>query len=90
MSLRWPPKSEVKMSHRRKYKGENKRQQFEYQCNRCDQWFSDKEIEVHHRQECGELKSYSDLPLFVNRLFCSVDGFEILCKKCHNKETFKK
>lgn len=86
----WKPLQEAKKLVRREYKGENKRQKYEYQCNNCKQWFADKEINVDHKKEVGSLKSGKDLESFVNNLFCEIEGFQILCKNCHNKKTFKK
>ena len=84
---RWPPKIEAKKKARRKYQGPNKQQKWEYQCAHCAEWFMDKETEVNHKIECGSLKSYEDLPGFVERLFCGEDGFEVLCKPCHKEVT---
>src|SRR5512133_3727619 len=87
-SMRWPAKIEAKKLVRRAYKGDNIRQKWEYQCHACQKWFPDKEIEVHHKEYVGELKTFDDLPGFVKRLFCGVDGFEVNCKQCHKKETY--
>lgn len=85
----WKPIQECKKLARRAYKGTGK-QKFEYQCNLCKKWWADKEIEVDHIDEAGSLKSGDDLKGFVERLFCEVDGLQLLCKGCHNKKTFKK
>ena len=82
-SLRWGPKNAARMEARQAYTGENKRQRWEYQCAECHGWFAGKEAEVHHKQECGTLRAYTDLPGFVERLFCEKDGFEVLCVGCH-------
>jgi len=90
----WKPIAEAKKLARRANKGTNKRLKYEYQCNICKEWFSDKEIAVDHILEAGSLKDYEDLPGFVKRLFCEVDGFQILCDKrsdgkesCHKIKT---
>jgi len=86
---RWfKPISEAKRLARRKYRGSNRRQKWEYQCAECKNWFSDKEIAVDHIVECGSLSCAEDLPVFVERLFCEVEGLQILCKDgCHKKKT---
>ncbi len=86
---RWfKPISEAKRLARRKYRGPNHRQKWEYQCAECKNWFSDKEIAVDHIVECGSLSKAEDLPVFVERLFCEVEGLQILCKDiCHKKKT---
>jgi hypothetical protein len=56
----------------------------------CKRWFPEKETQLDHIVECGSLREFSDLPGFVERLFCESDGFQVLCKGCHNKKTHKK
>jgi Zn finger protein HypA/HybF involved in hydrogenase expression len=75
------------MSSRRPYKGPNKRQKFEYQCNTCKRWFPDKKINVDHIIPAGSLQSAGDLPGFVERLFCEKDNLQVLCSSCHDKKT---
>lgn len=86
-SQRWPPKQESKKLSRRPYIGNNTRQKWEYKCKVCGEWVSDKECEQNHIIPVGELKRFEDLPGFVERLFCGIDGFETLCKKCHKETT---
>ena len=83
----WKPITECKMKARRAYKGPSKRQKFEYQCNSCKAWFPEKQINVDHIKPAGSLNSSKDLPGFVERLFCEVDGLQVLCEKCHDKKT---
>jgi 5-methylcytosine-specific restriction endonuclease McrA len=46
-----------------------------------------KETQVDHIIPTGPLKDFSDLPGFVERLFCEADGLRILCDGCHQKKT---
>lgn len=85
----WKPISFVKQAAKRAYRGPNKRQKVEFQCNRCKNWFSDKQVSVHHIEHCGSLSCAQDLPGFVERLFCEVKGLEVLCDGCHTKEHAK-
>lgn len=92
-SMRWKPISEAKIKSRRvKPKTVTGRHKFEYRCNHCKNWFPEKVgkkkmIAVDHIQDCGSLKCAEDLPGFVTRLFCEVDGLQVLCSECHNKKT---
>ena len=90
----WKPISIAKSLAKRPYMGANKKQKFEYQCNHCKKWFPDKMINVDHIVPAGTLSCADDLPGFVGRLFCEVDGLQVLCNSCHdiktNKERLKK
>lgn len=90
----WKPVKAAKDSAKRAYKGSRKLQKWEYQCNHCKEWFMEKEIAADHLIEVGTLTCAEDLPGFVERLFCEVSGFQVLCNKrqdgkesCHKKKT---
>jgi len=83
----WKPVSECKQKAKRVYKGSNKRQKFEYQCNHCKNWHAEKNINVDHIIPAGTLTCANDLPGFVERLFCEVDNMQCLCTECHNIKT---
>lgn len=95
-SMHWKPITEAKNKAKRvKPKTKVGRHKFEYQCNECKQWFPEKtgktkNIEIDHLIEAGSLKKAEDLPGFVTRLFCEVDGLQVLCKECHNNKTHNK
>ena len=83
----WKPVTQCKLNAKRPYKGSNKRQKFEYQCNKCKKWFPDKQINVDHVLPAGELNKSDDLPGFVERLFVEVEGLQTLCLNCHDIKT---
>ena len=83
----WKPITQCKQSAKRPYKGTNKRQKFEYQCNKCKKWFPDKQINIDHILPAGELNKADDLPGFVERLFVEESGLQCLCQNCHNEKT---
>jgi 5-methylcytosine-specific restriction endonuclease McrA len=83
----WKPITQCKQKSRRTYKGPNKRQKFEYQCNECKNWFPEKKINVDHINPAGTLKCANDLPGFVERLFCEADNLQVLCSSCHDVKT---
>lgn len=84
---RYPVKYQAKDASKRTLKHKKGRQQYEYQCSHCRGWFPSKSVEVDHIVPAGSLKTYEDLPGFVSRLFCEVDGLQILCKECHVSKT---
>lgn len=85
----WKPITQCKLNAKRTYKGPNKRQKFEYQCNSCKKWFAEKNINVDHIEPAGSLNCADDLAGFVERLFCEVDNLQVLCSGCHNIKTQK-
>lgn len=86
-SQRWPARIQAKQQCRRSYKGPNKRQKWEYQCRCCKQWVADKHFQMNHLIPCGSVRSFEELAVFAQRLFCEADGFEGLCLSCHKLET---
>jgi 5-methylcytosine-specific restriction endonuclease McrA len=58
-----------------------------YRCADCEELFASQEVHVDHIIPCGSLKNYDDLPGFVERMFCEVDNFQVLCKPCHQIKT---
>ena len=83
----WKPITQCKQNAKRPYKGVNKRQKFEYQCNKCKKWFPDKQINIDHITPAGELNKADDLPGFVERLFVEQSGLQVLCVNCHDIKT---
>jgi len=80
---RWPPKHQK--VEQVKAKSSNKRYRWRYRCEECGRYYPKKEIEVHHSEPVGQLKSFEDLPGFVSRLFVGTDKLEALCKECHKR-----
>lgn len=89
-SVWWKPRLEAKKATRRKSESENKRLRWEYQCSVCQDWYADKEVELDHIAPCGTLRSFDDVPGFLERMLCDVQGFRVVCKGCHNKITHNK
>ena len=63
------------------------RHKYEYTCAECKGWFQNKEIQVDHIEPAGSLNKYSDIGGFCKRLFCEIDGMQVLCKPCHQLKT---
>ena len=82
----WKPALKAKMMAKRKYKGKNKRQKWEYKCAKCGGWFKDKEVQIDHINPVGSLRCGADVEGFLERL-TPEQGFQILCKTCHSEKT---
>lgn len=84
----WKPAVMAKIIARRLYKGENKRQKYEYKCASCGEWFPDKETQIDHIIPVGSLTKEEDLVLFLRNLTPeNVYDFQVLCIKCHKEKT---
>lgn len=67
---------------------ENKRLKTEYQCNHCKKWFPKKDIQIDHIEDVGSLTCFEDIAPFIKRLTIEdPNGFQILCKPCHQIKT---
>lgn len=84
---RWPPKFKVLANARRPYEGADKRTKWEFQCACCGEWFKSSDVSVDHIIPAGSLNSFEDLAGFCERLFCSEEWLQVLCKLCHAKKT---
>lgn len=80
LSMYWKPKTESKRRA--------KVSRGMYRCARCNGVFHTKQVQVDHKEPCGSLMEYDDLPGFVERLFAEdVDAYECLCKPCHQEKS---
>ena len=79
-SYRWPPRNEA-LKKARVDRGL-------YQCAVCQECFSQKDIKIDHIQPVVSLKEgFTTWDDFMERLFCDVEGFQILCDPCHDAKT---
>jgi hypothetical protein len=83
LSRRWPPIHKAADERKRRNESGNKKFKWQYQCDCCREWYYRKEVQVDHIVPCGTLKSFADLSVFADRLFCESDGLRVLCFKCH-------
>lgn len=90
-SRRWAPIYQCLADARRKSEDtSNPRLKWQYKCAICGEWRPQKEVAVDHIIPCGSLRSYADLPGFVERLFCEKEHLRVLCDACHLVVTNKK
>lgn len=89
-STHWKPVRDCMLNARRESQSDNPRLKWEYQCDHCCDWFPAKLVEVDHIEDCGPLTCFEDIAGFVERLFCEIDKLRVLCKRCHDKKTFKR
>lgn len=84
----WPPMIMALKKAERKNQSSNKKLKFEYQCNKCKEWFPRKMVQIDHIEECGSLRKYEDIVPFVQKLTKeNTSAFQVLCKPDHKKKT---
>ena len=88
MSYKWPPRTRALMKSRRISQLADKRTKYEHQCNHCKEWFKKSAVQVDHIVPKGK---YSKQRFFIwlERLLCPEDGFQVLCVPCHLVKTNK-
>ena len=49
-------------------------------------------IEIDHQESCVPLEGFPgkkwDWNIFLDNMFCDEDGFNVICKPCHDSKTF--
>jgi len=58
-----------------------------YRCNECGGAFVAKQVSVDHITPVVPLSGHDSWDLFIDRIFCELDGFQVLCKDCHKVKT---
>ncbi len=93
--LRYPERYEAIKRSRVKAPGINKRgkefMKTHFKCQKCGFLIPDqKELSVDHIDPVvprGRTQDDMTLVEYVDRLFCSTDNLQVLCKKCHDSKT---
>lgn len=84
----WGPMQEALRKASRPSQNVNKRIKVEYQCNICKGWWTRKQVQIDHVEECGSLMKPEDIAPFLERLTKEdVNAYQVLCKGCHTKKT---
>ena len=83
----WAPKMEKRNEGRRLNQSDNKRLKWENQCEHCLKWFPEKDIEVDHIVPCGGINGLDKVTGWIERAFVEKEGFQRLCKTCHQTKT---
>ena len=84
----WEPANQTLRRARRPYRGPNRRQKWEVQCNACEKWFPMARMCRDHIVPAGSLKRPEDLAGFLERLTPEDPAaFQMLCDGCHKLKT---
>lgn len=89
-SYRWPARNEALLRARDKQLRVKGRLVWHYRCVRCspDVIHTRKQVQVDHVVPVVDpLKGFTTWDDYINRMFCSADGFQILCIAHHKEKT---
>ena len=60
-----------------------------YKCQLCSAVVGHKEIKIDHINPVIPVEGFKNWDEVVERLFCEEDGFQAICKTCHDEKTKK-
>jgi hypothetical protein len=90
LSRKWGPRNEslAKAFTRTKVNSATGRLAKHYKCARCEGEFPGKMVAADHIEPVVDpVDGFVSWDIFIDRLLCEVDGYQILCKNCHDKKT---
>lgn len=59
-----------------------------YKCASCGNEFTQKEVQVDHKKPVVDpKKGFVDWNTYIDRMFCSIKNFQVLCLNCHKIKT---
>lgn len=89
-SRKWGPRNLAKLKARNPYKLKNKNGRYVYHslCAKCNKLIPETESTVDHINPVVDPNvGFVDWDTYIKRMFCEVDGFQVLCKPCHKNKT---
>jgi 5-methylcytosine-specific restriction endonuclease McrA len=61
----------------------------EYECAHCKKIFGRKDVQIDHIEPVVKLQGFTSWDDYITRMFCPVEGYQILCKEDHDIKTQK-
>ena len=58
-----------------------------YKCQICSSIVNNKEIKIDHINPVIPIEGTNSWDEIINRLFCEEDGYQAICKTCHDNKT---
>lgn len=84
-SIRWPPRYSV-LSEAfvgSKINSKSGRMAKHYKCNRCEEHFPLKDVQVNHIIPVVPLEGFVSWDDTIKRMFCEKEHLEVVCIPCH-------
>lgn len=88
-SRRWPPKFQALKDAciGKKLDPATGKLSFRYKCAGCGNIFKAKDVAVDHIHPVVDIEGFKGWDDVIERLFCEVDGLQVLCHTCHSVKT---
>jgi 5-methylcytosine-specific restriction endonuclease McrA len=85
----WKPKTEALKSSSvgNKINKSTGRSARHHKCAHCGGDFPTKEVQVDHIVPMVDKEGFQSWDVFIDRLFCEMEGMQVLCKPCHQIKT---
>lgn len=90
VSYKWQPRNEALAKARAAQLVKRGRLVWHYNCVLCpvEQLYSRKEVEIDHVVPVVDVdKGFTTWDDYIDRMYCDVDGYQILCLKHHDEKT---
>jgi len=90
VSSRWGPKNEAKREarHYEKLPNENGRLVFHSKCAGCGALVPETTAAVDHINPVVDpAVGFVNYDVYIERMYCEKEGFQVLCKPCHDEKT---
>lgn len=89
-SRKWPPKWEAlkKACVGKKVNPATGKLIFHYKCAACSRLFKAIDVQVDHIDPVVDIdRGFKGWDEYIDRMFCEIDGLQVLCKECHSIKT---
>jgi 5-methylcytosine-specific restriction endonuclease McrA len=89
-SRRWPPKYKAlkEALTGRKVNAKTGKMAMHYKCVACEDIFIAADVQVDHISPVVDpKKGFVSWDVYITRMFCEIDGMQVMCKPCHNIKT---
>jgi 5-methylcytosine-specific restriction endonuclease McrA len=89
-SRRWPPKYKALKAAfaGRQVNAKTGKLAMHYKCAKCKKLFVAADVQADHvKPVVDPAKGFVSWDVFIDRLFCEIENFQILCRNCHKDKT---
>lgn len=89
-SRRWPPKYKAlkEAFAGKQVNAKTGKMAMHYRCAVCQKLYVASDVQADHvKPVVDPTKGFVSWDVFIDRLFCEIENFQILCRNCHKNKT---